>query len=110
MVLAPFGPLPSSAVTCTLGVVVESTVAPLRFRSHLAGYLQLELAPVDVRGLLTSVETFAVERALERPIARDVDAAALVHAQPRIAERVIAYREKNGGFRSVDERGPNRQW
>jgi signal transduction histidine kinase len=38
-----------------------------------AGYLQLELAPVDVRSLLASVETFAVERARNRSLQFAVD-------------------------------------
>jgi len=38
-----------------------------------AGYLQLELAPVDVKTLLASVETFAVERARNRNLQFAID-------------------------------------
>jgi len=38
-----------------------------------AGYMQLELGPVDVRSLLASVETFAVERARNRNLHFAVD-------------------------------------
>jgi signal transduction histidine kinase len=38
-----------------------------------AGYLQLELGPVDVRALLASVETFAVERARNRNLQFAID-------------------------------------
>src|SRR5262249_44298032 len=76
---AYFGPLNARQSEYTRGILDASNRLISLINDILdiatieAGYLQLDLAPVDVRSLLTSVETFASERARTRNLHFAID-------------------------------------